>query len=74
MKITLIGLTQHGKNRVREQGALWKIKNALSSVRTTRHRNCSGPFWVIENDRGDSRIIASKNDPDFISVKGWEDV
>ena len=72
-QVTLIGLTQHGKNRVKEQGPLWKIKNVFESVLTARHRNCQGPFLLIENDRGDTRIVARKDDPDFIVAEGWED-
>ena len=69
--VTLIGITQHGKNRVNEQGPLWKVKDVLKAVQTTRHRNCCGPFLLIENDIGDTRIVAQKDDPDFIVAEGW---
>ena len=73
-EVVLVGVSQHGKNRVHEQGAKWMVLEARSAIASTKHRRCPGPFWLITN--GDvMRWISTKDDPDFIILEGftWED-
>jgi len=64
--VILSGKTKHGKNRVREQGELWKvmrIKGALPGGRfpagteIAELETLDGKYW---------RLISTKGDIDFI--------
>lgn len=62
--VRLTGISRHGKNRVLEQGDIWRIAGFRSSINTVKHRTCSGPFVLLERG-SNSRWVATSNDPDF---------
>ena len=61
----LIPKSSHGKNRVHHQGDTWIIMNESTQVNTVKHRNCDGPFILLEKD-GIFRWVSTTDDPDFI--------
>ena len=62
--VRLTGISNHGKNRVQAQGDIWKISGFRSNINTVKHRNCSGPFILLENGKN-IRWGATQDDPDF---------
>lgn len=61
-KIQLDGISQHGKNRIREHGGIWTVVRRSSSV--TCLESEPGVF-VRSSKTGDTRWIKSVNDPHF---------
>ena len=63
--LTLSGKTRHGKNRVREQGPLWRVVNIKGAM--PRGRFPAGtPIAELETlDRKHWRIISVTGDLDF---------
>ena len=64
-RVRLTPKSQHGRNRVREQGDTWIVMNETSIMNTVKHRNCSGPFILCEKD-GNIRWVSTTDDPDFV--------
>lgn len=63
-RVRLIPVSQHGRNRVHEQGDTWIVMNETTTMNTVKHRNCSGPFILCEKD-GAFRWVSTTDDPDF---------
>jgi hypothetical protein len=69
-KVKLIGVSRHGKNRVREQGKDWRVagESPVVHFKTT----APGPFLLLESEiQGHphgpwARWVSVKNDPDFV--------
>ena len=59
----LDGITQKGKNRVRENGNVWKETHITSPLR-------SDQFLIKSSKTGNMRWVRKVNDPDFI-IKEW---
>lgn len=72
MIVILSGLTQKGKNRVREHGSEWKV---IRSEQTVLFDNRSGPWLWIEpivssNPAKATRWVHEKLDHDFkVTIK-----
>lgn len=69
MSIILKGITQKGKNRVREQGSEWVIEKMNHEVGFSQE---AGPWWLIRPITGSetaSRWIRNTHDKDFEVVK-----
>lgn len=63
--VILKGRSQHGKNRVREQGEVWIVKDQRNSINTPKHVGCQGPFWLLLGLNDDLRWVSTTDDPDF---------
>ena len=69
MSIILKGITQKGKNRVREQGSEWVISKMQDKVEFSQER---GPWWLIRPITGSKlqeRWIRNMVDNDFEVVE-----
>jgi len=68
-KVKLTGITRHGKNRVREQGALWRVVGEKPSV--SFNTPAPGPFLLLESEENEgphgfhARWVSLRDDPDF---------
>ena len=63
-KVKLIGTTQHGKNRVREQGDIWEVIRLNPSV--SFKTKAPGPFMLLQATEGISmRWVSTVNDDNF---------
>lgn len=56
--VKLAGKSHHGKNRIREHGELWTMKDAGFF----RGRDS----MLLTSPNGDMRWVARENDPDFV--------
>jgi hypothetical protein len=70
-KIQLVGKSQKGKNRVREQGPMWIVFAETPTVLFSP--NEKGPWLFVSpegksHDDRSSRWIRAENDKDFIIV------
>jgi hypothetical protein len=71
-KIKLTGISQKGKNRVRDHGEIWSVLAETPTVLFAPHMQ--GPFLFIaplgkgQDDKA-SRWIKMNGDPDFIFVE-----
>ena len=69
-KIKLKGISRHGKNRVREQGELWRIVGESDSVHF--RTSAPGPFLLLESESSEgphgpwTRWVSLQRDPDFM--------
>ncbi len=62
--ITLRGLSRHGKNRIREKGAEWKISDVREKVNF--NTPAPGPFiLLVSESSNDARWVSVRNDPNF---------
>lgn len=70
--IQLKGRSRHGKNRINQFGDKFKVVDIRSSLSTTAHRGCVGPFAFLNCDHPHllegSRWISLTDDPDFTVV------
>lgn len=69
MSIVLKGITQKGKNRVREQGSEWFVAKMQDEVLFSNER---GPWWLIQPITGfrtAQRWIRNTVDKDFEVVE-----
>jgi hypothetical protein len=63
--LTLLGKTRHGKNRVREQGELWKVVNIKGAIPHGRFP-AGTPIAELETLDGKHwRIVSVAGDSDF---------
>ena len=68
MKVRLIGKTKHGKNRVKENGEIWKVKSIQEKELFPRKISGPGPFlFLISLKPGsdDIRWVSEIDDPNF---------
>ena len=64
--LLLEGITQHGKNRIREHGAEWRMVATLPSIQAASHASLKGPFASVVSERtGERRWVSLTDDPDF---------
>jgi len=64
--LLLEGISQHGKNRIREHGAEWRMVATLPSIQAPSHTHLKGPFASVVSERtGDRRWVSLTDDPDF---------
>jgi len=64
--LLLEGITQHGKNRIREHGSEWRIVATLPSIQAASHASLKGPFVSVISERtGERRWVSLTDDPDF---------
>ena len=63
-KVKLTGTTQHGKNRVREQGDIWEVIRFNPSV--SFKTKAPGPFMLLQAAEGiNMRWVSTINDDNF---------
>ena len=68
-KVKLVGKSRHGKNRVREQGALWRVVG--ESLRVHFNTKAPGPFLLLESEDqtgphgSHARWVSLRDDPNF---------
>ena len=63
MKVWLNGKTNHGKNRVREHGNVWKVVKKSETVFFSKN---TGPFLLLHSEATkDTRWVSKKNDVHF---------
>ena len=68
-KVKLVGKSRHGKNRVREQGALWRVVG--ESLKVHFNTKAPGPFLLLESEENEgphgffARWVSLQDDPDF---------
>ena len=68
-KVKLVGKSRHGKNRVREQGALWRVVG--ESLKVHFNSKAPGPFPLLESEENEgphgffARWVSLQDDPDF---------
>ena len=69
--VTLVGKSQHGKNRVFEQGSDWQRIGEVSTIFTTKHRGRQGPFVLLRamDNKENVRWVSLTDDPDFEIVE-----
>jgi len=66
--ITLKGLSRHGKNRIREKGAEWKVSDVRENV--SFNTAAPGPFMLlVSQSSSDARWVSVRNDPNFEIVE-----
>ena len=68
MKVRLTGKTKHGKNRVKENGEFWKVKNIQEKERFPRKISGPGPFLFLislKSGTDDIRWVSEIDDPNF---------
>ena len=66
--ITLKGLSRHGKNRIHEKGAEWKVSDVRESV--SFNTPAPGPFMLLVSESSnDARWVSVRNDPNFEIVE-----
>lgn len=64
--LLLEGISQHGKNRIREHGAEWRMVAKLPSIQAASHASLKGPFASVVSERtGERRWVSLTDDPDF---------
>ena len=64
--LLLEGISQHGKNRIREHGAEWRVVATLPSIQASSHASLKGPFASVVSERtGERRWVSLTDDPDF---------
>ena len=62
--ITLKGLSRHGKNRIHEKGAEWKVSDVRENV--SFNTPAPGPFMLLVSESSnDARWVSVRNDPNF---------
>ncbi len=66
--ITLKGKSRHGKNRIREKGAEWKVSDVREKV--SFNTPAPGPFMLlVSQSSSDARWVSVRNDPNFEIVE-----
>ena len=64
--LLLEGISQHGKNRIREHGAEWRMVATMPSIQAASHASLKGPFASVVSERtGERRWVSLTDDPDF---------
>ena len=64
-KIKLTGITQHGKNRVREQGEVWEVIRLNPTVGFKT--KAPGPFMLLQATESiNMRWVSTVNDDNFL--------
>ena len=62
--ITLKGLSRHGKNRIHEKGAEWKVSDVREKV--SFNTPAPGPFMLlVSQSSSDARWVSLHSDPHF---------
>ena len=65
-KIKLKGITQHGKNRVREQGETWEVIRLSPTVGFKT--KAPGPFMLLQATESiNMRWVSTVNDDNFLA-------
>ena len=68
MKVRLTGKTKHGKNRVKENGEIWKVTRIAEKVHFPRAIGGPGPFLFLislKSGTDDIRWVSEIGDPNF---------
>jgi hypothetical protein len=67
--ITLKGLSRHGKNRIREKGSQWKVREVREKV--SFNTPAPGPFLLLDGlgPVRDARWVSLRSDPNFEIVE-----
>ena len=64
-KVKLTGITRHGKNRVREQGATWEVIRLSPTVGFKT--KAPGPFMLLQATESiNMRWVSTVNDDNFL--------
>ena len=64
--LLLEGISQHGKNRIREHGAEWRMVLTKPSIQAPSHARLKGPFATVVSElTGARRWVSLTDDPDF---------
>jgi hypothetical protein len=69
-RVKLVGKTQHGKNRVREQGEQWRVVGESDVVHF--RTSSPGPYLLLESESEEgphgpwSRWVSIQRDRDFM--------
>lgn len=64
--LLLEGISQHGKDRIREHGAEWRMVWTSPSIQASSHAHLKGPFATVMSERtGERRWVSLTDDPDF---------
>jgi len=64
-KVKLTGITQHGKNRVREQGEIWEVTRLSPTV--AFKTRAPGPFMLLQATTTiNMRWVSTVNDDNFL--------
>ena len=73
--ITLLGKTKHGKNRIREQGALWRVIEICTAHRHGIHQEGTPIALLRALSEPDKhwRWVKQTNDLNFHIVEGQND-
>jgi hypothetical protein len=68
-KVKLTGITRHGKNRIREKGAQWKVREVREKV--SFNTPAPGPFLLLDGlgPVRDARWVSLHSDPNFEIVE-----
>ena len=72
--LTLTGKTKHGKNRVREQGALWRVTQTKVARRHSVHPEGTpiALLRALSNPEKHWRWIRQTDDPNFNIIEVTE--
>jgi len=62
MKVSLVGKTKKGKERVKRDGSEWNIKETRDSVAFSSN---NGPWLLLENESKVLRWVNKTNDDNF---------
>ena len=67
--VKLAGITRHGKNRIHEKGAEWKVSDVREKV--SFNTPSPGPFLLLEalGPVRDARWVSLHSDPNFEIVE-----
>ena len=66
--VKLAGITRHGKNRIHEKGAEWKVSDVREKV--SFNTPAPGPFMLlVSQSSNDARWVSVRNDPNFEIVE-----
>ena len=72
--LTLIGKTKHGRNRVREQGATWKVMEVCTAKRHSAHPEGTPIALLASACAKHWRWVKQVNDLNFDIIEGKNDI
>ena len=72
--LKLIGKTKHGRNRVREQGAAWKVMEVCTAQRHSAHPEGTPLALLVSACAKHWRWVKQANDVNFDIIEGKNDI
>ena len=70
--VKLAGITRHGKNRIHEKGAEWKVSDVREKV--SFNTPAPGPFMLlVSQSSSDARWVSLHSDPNVEIVETNDD-